>query len=235
MTADQTPSELKLGLRTAWQQSKWFILVEFIVVGLVFLADDQRLIPLSKTPFLLIIACVSLRMRKIRWRDVGLSRLRNWALTLSAGVGAGVLLEGFQLFISQPFLVRVLGKQPDLELFRALHGNVKWTLIALAGAWTLAAFAEEMVYRGYLMNRVADLLNRTRGAWVVSLIVVHVAFGLAHAGQGITGIINEGLAGLLLGMVYLGTKRNLAVPIVAHGITDSVDLVLIFLGKFPGM
>jgi CAAX protease family protein len=228
------PSEAA-GAARGWRQSKWLILAELIVVALIFLADERKLIPLSKTPFLLALAWLSLRVRQLRWRDVGLSRFQNWKVTLGAGVGVGVLLELFQLFISQPFLVRVLGKQPDLELFRALHGNVKWTLIALAGAWTLAAFGEEMVYRGYLMNRVADLLNRTRSAWVVSIIVVHVGFGLAHAYQGITGIVDEGLAGLLLGLVYLGTRRNLAVPIVAHGITDSLDLVLIFLGKYPGM
>lgn len=199
------------------------------------MADARHLIPLSKTPFLLVFGWLSLRVRKLRWNDVGLSRFRNWPVTLGVGVGVGLLLEAFQLFISQPLLVRVLKKQPDLELFRALHGNLKWTLLALAGAWTLAAFGEEMVYRGYLMNRVADLMNRTRGAWIVSLIAVHVGFGLAHAYQGITGIVDEGLAGLLLGVVYLGTKRNLAVPIVAHGITDSIDFVLIFLGKYPGM
>jgi hypothetical protein len=92
-----------------------------------------------------------------------------------------------------------------------------------------------MVFRGYLMNRVADLLNRTRGAWIISLIAVHVGFGLAHAYQGVTGIIDEGMMGLLLGVIYLRTGRNLSVPIIAHGIADSIDFVLIFLGKYPGM
>jgi uncharacterized protein len=229
-----TPPEGR-GTIGGWRQSKWLILAELIVVALIFVADAWNLIPLSKTPFLLAFGWLSLKVRKIRWRDLGLSRFRNWKVTLGAGVGVGLLLEAFQLFISQPLLVRVLRKQPDLELFRALRGNLKWTLLALAGAWTLAAFGEEMVYRGYLMNRVADLLSRTRSAWIVSLIVVHVGFGLAHAYQGITGIVDEGLAGLLLGLVYLGTKRNLAVPIIAHGIGDSIDFILIFLGKYPGM
>ena len=91
-----------------------------------------------------------------------------------------------------------------------------------------------MVYRGYLMNRVADLLNRTRGAWIVSLLGVHVGFGLAHAYQGLTGVFDEDLMGLLLGLIYLRTGRNLGVPIMAHGIQDSIDFVLIFLGKYPG-
>src|SRR5438094_791081 len=146
-----------------------------------------------------------------------------------------LLLQGFEPFVSQPLLVRWLGKQPDLEVFRALTGNLKLTLIFLALTWTLAAFGEEMVYRGYLMNRVADLLNRTRRAWIVSLFAVHIGFGLAHAYQGLTGIIDEGLMGLLLGLIYLRTGRNLAVPIIAHGIGDSIDFVLIFFGKYPGM
>jgi membrane protease YdiL (CAAX protease family) len=64
-------------------------------------------------------------------------------------MASGLALEGFRLFISQPLLVHVLKKQPDLELFRAPSGNLKWTLLAIAGAWTLSAFGEEMVYRGY--------------------------------------------------------------------------------------
>ena len=204
------------------------------MVALIFVADFKHLILFSKTPYLLLFGWISLWVRKISWRDVGLKLYRSWKTSIALGIAAGVLLEGLELFITQPLLVKWLGKQPDLEVFRALHGNLKWTLIALAGAWTLAAFGEEMVYRGYLMNRVADLLNRTRSAWIISLIAVHLAFGLAHAYQGLTGIIDEGLSGLLLGVIYLRTGRNLSVPIIAHGIADSIDFVLIFFGKYPG-
>jgi membrane protease YdiL (CAAX protease family) len=103
--------------------------------------------------------------------------------------------------------MRLLRKQPDLELFRALRGDTKWTLLAIAGAWTLAAFGDEMVYRGYLMNRIPDLMNRTRWAWAVSRVVVHVGFGLAHAYQGITGVIDEG-RGFLVGVVIFETDET---------------------------
>jgi len=42
-------------------------------------------------------------------------------------------------------------------------------------------------------------------------------------------------AGLLLGVLYLACGRNLAVPIIAHGITDTIDVVLIFSGRYPGL
>jgi CAAX protease family protein len=218
-----------------WRQSKWLAVGELVVVALIFLADARHLIPFSKTPFLLLFGWLSLWLRKSNWRSVGLKLYRNWKTSIMLGLTAGVLLEAIELFITQPLLVKWLGKQPDLDLFRALHGNLKWTLLAVAGAWTLAAFGEEMVYRGYLMNRVADLFNRTRRAWIISLIAVHIAFGLAHAYQGLTGIIDEGLMGLLLAIIYLRTDRNLAVPIIAHGVSDTIDVLLMFLGKYPGM
>jgi membrane protease YdiL (CAAX protease family) len=218
-----------------WRQAKWVAVVELAMVVLIFVADARHLIPFSKTPVLVLLGSVSLWTRRIGWRGVGLRLFRNWKTTMWLGVLAGVLLEAFELFVSQPFLVKVLHKPADLSIFSEITGNLKITLIYIALAWIMAAFGEEMVYRGYLMNRVADLFNRTHGAFLISLIVVHAGFGLAHAYQGVTGILDEGLMGLLLGIIYLRTGRNLAVPIVAHGVQDSIDFILMFLGKYPGM
>lgn len=218
-----------------WRSSKWLIVLELVVVALIFFADARGVIPLSKTPFLLAFGWISLRVRRLRWRSVGLQVYKSWKATIALGLVVGVLLEAFELFISQPFLIKVLHKQPDLELFRSVQGNLKLMLVYVALSWTLAAFGEEMVYRGYLMNRVADFFNRTRWSWIISLFVVHAGFGLAHAYQGITGVLDEALMGFLLGILYLRTGRNLAVPIVAHGVQDTIDFVLIFLGKYPTM
>jgi uncharacterized protein len=219
----------------SWRESWWLAFCEFAIVGLIFFLDRRHLIPISKTPFLLLLAWVSMRLRGVRWRDVGFARYRNWPVTLFFGIVAGAVAETFQLLVTQPLLARLTGKQPDLADFRILTGNVKWTLIALALTWTLAAFGEELVWRGYLMNRVAGLGKYTRLAWIVSLLAANAIFGLAHSNQGVTGIIEEGIAGVLLGVMYLSAGRNLAVPIVAHGVQDTIDMVLIFFGKFPGM
>ncbi len=220
---------------TSWRDSKWLALGEIGVVVLIFIADAKGYIKFSKTPYLFLFAWMSLWLRRKRWKDVGLKRFHNWRTTLGYGTAAGIGLELFQLLVSQPLLVWLTGKQPDLENFRELTGNPKLFLLYLPLLWVLAAFGEEAVYRGYLMNREADLGNQTRTAWVASLIVVYIFFGLAHSYQGITGIIDEGLMGLLLGLIYLGCGRNLCVPIIAHGVQDTIDMVLVFLGKYPGM
>ena len=219
----------------SWRDSKWLALVEFLLVAVIFYADYRGWIPFSKTPELVLLGWISLRVRKLRWRDVGLTRYRSWPVTIGLGVGMGALLETFQLLVTQPILAKLIGRQPDLDLFRTLTGNLQMTALFIALSWTLAAFGEEMVWRGYLMNRVADVFGRTKGAWVCSLVIVHIVFGFAHGYQGLTGVIEEGLSGLFLGLMYLGTGRNLSVPIVAHGVADMIDMVLIFFGKMPGM
>jgi uncharacterized protein len=220
---------------TGWRHSRWLILGEFVVVGLIFIADWKRLIPFSKTPFLLLFGWLSLRLRKLGWRGIGFNLYRSWTVTLLLGIAGGLAIEGFELFVSHPLLVWLTGKPPDLDDFRILTGNLKITLLAIALAWTLAAFGEELVYRGYLMNRVADIGRHTKPAWICSLIVVSLVFAFAHTYQGVTGVIEAGIDGLFLAIMYLRTGRNLSVPIIAHGVQDTVDVFLIFLGRYPGM
>jgi membrane protease YdiL (CAAX protease family) len=221
--------------RPARQQSRLLAACEFAVVAAIFVADVRHHIFFSKVPYLFLLAWVSLRLRGLRWKDVGLAPLPTWGPMLAAGVLAGVGIELLELFVTQPLLVRIVGRMPDLSALNGLRGNAKYLLLGLLLSWTLAAFGEETVYRGYLMNRVAGLMNNSRRAWIVSLLLVSALFGFAHFGQGITGQIENAIDGLLLGLLYLGCGRNLWVPIIAHGITDTVDITLLFMGKYPGI
>jgi len=99
----------------------------------------------------------------------------------------------------------------------------------------LAAFGEELVYGGYLMNRLAGLFRGTGAAWAMSLVVIAMVFGCSHTGRGATGMLENIWNGLLLGGLYLACGRNLTAAIVAHGVTDTLDLLLMYLGKYPGI
>lgn len=115
-----------------WRDSRWLAWFEFLLVGLIFYADQRKLIPVSKTPELLVLGWISLRVRKLGWRTVGLTRYRTWLMTIAIGAALGALLETFQLLVTQPVRARLLGRQPDLELFRMLTGNIKMTLLFIA-------------------------------------------------------------------------------------------------------
>ncbi len=85
------------------------------------------------------------------------------------------------------------------------------------------------------MKRIAQLLGEGRTAWVASLLLSSILFGWGHTEQGVSGWIQEGLSGFLLGVLFLLSKRNLAVPIVAHGVSNTVAFVLIYFGQYPGL
>lgn len=218
-----------------WRGGRLLAVGELAAVLLIFVADWNRLVPYSKTPLLFLLGWGSLRLRGMRWRDVGLSWFGNRRATLGYGLLAGLLTEPLEWLVTQPLLVRLTGQPPNLEDFRVLTGNLGLTLVVVLLAWVQAGFGEEMVYRGYLMNRVADLGHRTRGAWIASLVLVSTLFALAHTYQGITGAVEAGVAGLILGGIYFACGRNLSVPIVAHSVGDTLGVLLIYLGKYPGM
>jgi CAAX protease family protein len=102
----------------SWHQRNWLAFAEFGIVALVFLADEKHLVPISKTPFLLLLGWISIRVRGLRWRNVGLTLNRDWLLTLTLGVGAGLLMEAFELFVSQPLLIRLTGNYRTCPTFK---------------------------------------------------------------------------------------------------------------------
>jgi membrane protease YdiL (CAAX protease family) len=144
-------------------------------------------------------------------------------------------MEGLELFATQPLLTKLLNKGPDLAEFRRLIGNTQLLIIGIVLAWVLAAFGEETVWRGYVLNRVADLFGRSTTGWLASAILISLLFGLAHFPQGPTGVIENIIDGAILAVVYFATNRNLLAPIIAHGIQDTFDVLLIYFGVYPGL
>ena len=217
-----------------WRHSNFLALLEFALIAMIYLADWRGHIFLSKTPYLFALAWISLWLRGLHWHDVGFCIYKSWGRTLAIGILAGVGMELLELFCTQPLLARLFGKMPDLSGFNHA-GNVKWLLLSLAFTWTLFAFGEELFFRGYLMDRISGVLGRTRRNWGITLVLVSFIFGLAHFGQGITGMSENFVDGMILGGLYLAFGRNLAVPIVAHGVTDTMDFLLIFFHRYPGL
>jgi uncharacterized protein len=218
-----------------WQQSNRLAFVEFAIIAAVYVADWRGHIYLSKIPYLVAVAWISLWLRGLHWRDVGFCIYRNWRKTLAIGILAGVGTELLELFCTQPLLARLFGKMPDLSAFDRVAGNVKWLAVSLAFTWTLFAFGEELIFRGYLMNRIAGISRPRRSGWTIPLVLTSLIFGLSHFHQGITGVSENFIDGMILGALYLGCGCNLAVPIIAHGVTDTVDFLLIFFHRYPGL
>ena len=100
----------------------------------------------------------------------------------------------------------------------------------LALNWTLAAFGEEMVYRGYLLNRFLDLFGTSKAAPAMALVASSLVFSMAHVWQGVSGILDSAFMGVLYGLLYLASGRNLWLSVVAHGVNNTIGFILLFYG-----
>ena len=225
-------------MRAGWRQavalrlnSRTAAAVEILLVLLITLGHRVfHVIPVDETLPILALGWLSLWLRGIGWKGVGFSRPANWKRTLAIGVATGAFLQGLSEFVTEPLLAKITGQMPDVSEFRPLVGNVKLLLLYFVLVWTIAAFGEELTYRGYLLNRTADLGGGGAVSWVAGLIFVTVLFGFGHSYQGLAGMIDTGIHGLILGAVYLASGRNLWASILAHGTTDTIALGMVFLG-----
>jgi membrane protease YdiL (CAAX protease family) len=220
----------------SWRDSKLLALAELALAVFFLLgANIFDFIPLSETPFIFILGWISLKLRGLGWSSVGLSRPANWKRTIVVALVAAIGLQMLSTFVTEPLIKLITHRPTDLSQFKPLVGNVPLFLIYMVLIWTLAAFGEELVYRGYMMNRMADLGDRTRGAWVISLLVVSALFGVGHFYQGPTGIADTAITSLVFGALYFYSGRNLWLPILTHGLSDTLGLLLIFFGLVPGL
>lgn len=216
-------------------RAKLFLTIELLVVATVFHLDYLGLLPVSKTPYLFLLGWISIRSRGQRWRDLGLKLDQPFPKLLLIGMVGGVAMEALELFATQQALTKILGQGPDLHQLQRLIGNTQLLILGIVLAWVLAAFGEELVYRGYLTNRLAGIFGGSKTAWTVAAVLITLLFGLAHFPQGLTGIIENVIDGAILAALYFATGRNLWAPIIAHGIQDTVDVLLIYLGVYPGL
>lgn len=212
-------------------KSTLLLIIEFtlLLIGVAVYALGYLPFPIL---LLTIMAWVSLRLRLLRWRDVGLKRPDRWLTTIGLALLIGIGYQVVDIFIIAPVLESITGEAVDLSLFNNLQGNLLMLLFLLVVSWTEAAFIEEMFFRGYLFNRITGLFAKERLGVSMALIVTSLLFGAAHAYQGISGVVDTALAGLLLGLLYLYAGRNLWLPILAHGVIDTVGFLIIFFGLY---
>jgi membrane protease YdiL (CAAX protease family) len=201
------------------------LLGAFIVIG----HNVFHIVP-NEVIVLFVLGLASIWMRDGRLSAMGLKRPASWRrIFLIALVAAGVRILLGQ-FVIEPVTGLFWPPPSAPELANEIAGNVKVALLALLLVWTFAAFGEEIAYRGYLLTRAADVGKRSTTAYWVGIVLVSILFGYGHYYKGPSGIIDSGIAGLILGTAYMLGGRNLWACILAHGLIDTFAVIDAFFG-----
>jgi membrane protease YdiL (CAAX protease family) len=212
------------------------IILEIVVFVMIVILDAVEFLPITQTIYLIPLIWLSLKLQKDNFKSIGfkVGRIPLWK-SVAIGLILGIILELFAVYVTTPLLGQFTGAEPDLTDFRGIEGNLKLLILYILLSWIIAAFGEEICFRGFLMDRFAKLFGNSRSAWILSLFVSSIIFGLGHTEQGLTGWLQEGLSGLFLGIMFLAAGKNLTIPIVSHGVSNTLAFVLIYLGKYSGI
>jgi membrane protease YdiL (CAAX protease family) len=148
---------------------------------------------------------------------------------LIAGAAAAIRIA-LGAFVIDPLTARFWPPATALAEAESITGNIGYALLALLIVWGFAAFGEEIAYRGYLLTRAADLGRRSTAAYWVGVVLVSILFGYGHYYKGPSGIVDSGIAGLILGSAYMLSGRNLWTCILAHGFIDTFGVTMLYFG-----
>jgi len=189
--------------------------------------SQSAFLSLSSILMALCLIRVVLWLRQSSWHEFGLKKPKSWSKTILLAIG-GLITVHVVVFFTIPLVIELTGQPVDRSQFDVLRGNVPALILGLIVVWTLAAFGEELIFRGYLMNTLARVLGNKNGGWIFACFINSILFGLGHTYQGISGVILIGIIGLLYALFYLGSGRNLWVPILIHGLYDTSAFLVIF-------
>jgi membrane protease YdiL (CAAX protease family) len=209
---------------------RWISLAEFVVGGAIVVGHNVYHVIPNEVPILFVIGLISLRIRDGGWGVIGLRLPASWGRTVLVALAAAATRILLGQFVTDPLTAHFWPPAVGPSGFNEIAGHgmvaVRWLLIV----WTFAAFGEEISYRGYLVTRAADVGARSKTAYWIAVLLVSILFGYGHYYKGPAGIVDSGIAGLVLGTAYLLSGRNLWVCILAHGFIDTFGVVALFFG-----
>lgn len=161
-----------------------------------------------------------------KWSDLGLGKPKNWWLQIVIFIGLYFAFQLFARYLS-PEIVK-LGERPNISHLMSLKGNLPGLVLALVVVWITAAFLEELIFRGFLLNAIDKLLGSNKWSVWPSVLISAVIFGAVHAYQGITGILITGSIGFIFGVAFIINGRRLWPLMLMHGIIDTISFVSIY-------
>ena len=207
-----------------------------ISIGLQFAGEDlfaRQLVVVAANIAMLIVVWLGLRLRRQGVDYLGLTLgFNGWkpvAMGFAKSLAVLVLaLAGFMF--GSIIMVNITGipQQADTSGYNYLQGNLPLLLVSLVSIYFVSSFGEEVIYRGFLITRLEDLLGSSRSATWVAVVASSLIFGLAHFGWGIVGVVQTTFMGLALAASYLIFRRNLWILVLAHVYLDTALIVPLY-------
>jgi len=207
-----------------------FLTQKYVVLVTMFVAPLFGFIDRNLVFFFgLGVAFMILWGSNFDWSRFGIGKKINKQNVFSSLKISLLLFVGFYLIID-PILQLFLGDF-DLSSINDIRGDFAGYMILMVIMWIFAAFGEELLFRGYYMKALAELLGNTKKSWLLSAFITSTYFGVSHGYQGVIGIVSSFLWAFCISMIFNRYKNNLLLLVLVHGFYDTIGITLIYLNK----
>lgn len=180
---------------------------------------------------ILMLIASAIEYKKNLFKSLGFqrSRINVKSLLIEAPVfGIGFFL--FYYYVMVPITNNLTGQPIDYSFFEPYVGNLPAMLGLLVFVWISAAFGEEIVFRGYLMQQFTKFFGSSKISLVINILLLGILFSYMHVYQGISGQVVSGITGALFALIFHIRKNDLWFCIAAHGFFDTAALVFVYYG-----
>lgn len=177
------------------------------------------------------VACLLIlwwrRATGLPFAEIGFRKPGNWVYTFGGGIILGICLK----ILVKSTVMRLFEMDPTNSAFHFIYQDTsKWILYSLL-AIPFAGFGEEMVWRGFLFQRLRGPMGDDTLARVAIVFSTSLVFGgLHYLNQGFAGAVNGIIAGALFGSLYFISKKNLWLVIACHSAWDIFSFTMIYYG-----
>lgn len=164
-------------------------------------------------------------------KSMGFDPPSSWVKTIAYAFVLAILIFLLRSLVIEYWIQEFIPEEKNLSFFREDSKEAAMPL----GFWIVfflffAAIPEEVIWRGFLLPVLSKGMGGSKPATIVSLVVVSVAFGIAHKYQGMAGIVSTGIGGLIYGIVYLLDSRSLWKVILIHWMINSFSMIVYEMG-----
>ncbi len=126
------------------------------------------------------------------------------------------------------------GMLPRMDHYAWMKEGPGTYLLGILVVWFFRAGVGEVLIRGYIMNHFYALFSNSRPgkawAWFFAVLLSTGVSVLVHYHEGPGGMILAGIFGAIMAGIYLISDRDLWNVIIVHGLYDTVQFTLYYLG-----
>lgn len=186
----------------------------------------------------LAVATLRLKSNGENWQSIGLKhdsshlKLILWilgALVVTILMG-NIAAQIATSLVTNPETLSEQSIAYTQNRFADIPGNLSLYLVWIAISWVIGGLTEELLFRGFLISRLENLMSKLPFAIVYAIIIQALIFGQQHMYyQGAIGLVETGIIGVVSGIIYILCKRRLWALVISHGLANTLGMTMLFL------